>query len=194
MAGVSQLSDGDLTEELRWYGVVPGPIIDSTREVYQNKLAKLMAEKTKVSSKAHEEETDYANDQMGSPRFGSKKQHSKTASQSSYMAGVSQLSDGDLAEELRRYGMVSGPIIDSTRGVYQNKLANLWQRRQKCPQRHHEEETDYPNDQMGEWSSHSSEGETDLEEQQEDGEEGEGEGRDEWESWRIPLQSGCGLT
>ena len=47
MAGVSQLSDEELMEELRRYGEEPGPILDSTRGLYQKKLAKLMAEKTK---------------------------------------------------------------------------------------------------------------------------------------------------
>lgn len=47
MAGVSQLSDEDLAEELRRYGENPGPIMDTTRGVYQRQLAKLMAERTK---------------------------------------------------------------------------------------------------------------------------------------------------
>lgn len=56
---------------------------------------------------------------------------SKTASQSSYMAGVSQLSDEDLAEELRRYGEDPGPIMETTRGVYQRQLAKLMAERTK---------------------------------------------------------------
>ena len=47
MASVSQLSDEELAEELRAYGEEPGPVMESTRGVYQRKLAKLMAEKTK---------------------------------------------------------------------------------------------------------------------------------------------------
>lgn len=58
-------------------------------------------------------------------------QQSKTASQSSYMAGVSQLSDEDLAEELRRYGEDPGPIMETTRGVYQRQLAKLMAERTK---------------------------------------------------------------
>ena len=47
MAGVSQLSDEELVKELRRYGEEPGPVMDSTRGVYQRKLAKLMADKAK---------------------------------------------------------------------------------------------------------------------------------------------------
>lgn len=49
----------------------------------------------------------------------------KTASQSSYMARVSQLTDEELAEELRKHGEDPGPIMETTRGVYQRKLAKL---------------------------------------------------------------------
>lgn len=51
MAGVSQLSDEDLAEELRRYGEDPGPIMETTRGVYQRQLAKLMAERTKGDNK-----------------------------------------------------------------------------------------------------------------------------------------------
>ena len=51
---------------LRQHGEDPGPIMDTTRDVYQRKLAKLMAEKKEVASRAHETETtDYATDQLG---------------------------------------------------------------------------------------------------------------------------------
>ena len=50
---------------------------------------------------------------------------SKTASQSTYMGDVCKLDDEELAEELRNYGENPGPILDSTRGVYQKKLARL---------------------------------------------------------------------
>ena len=42
---VLDLPDSELLEELRGYGEDCGPITDSTRGVYQRKLAKLMAEK-----------------------------------------------------------------------------------------------------------------------------------------------------
>ena len=47
MAEVTRLSDEELAEALRDQGEEPGPVTDSTRGVYQRKLAKLMAEKTK---------------------------------------------------------------------------------------------------------------------------------------------------
>ena len=47
MADVCQLSDEELMEELRQFGETPGPIVDTTRGLYQKKLARLMAEKTK---------------------------------------------------------------------------------------------------------------------------------------------------
>ena len=49
----------------------------------------------------------------------------KTASQTTYMADVCQLSDEELLEELRKYGEDPGPIVESTRGLYQKKLARL---------------------------------------------------------------------
>ena len=44
---VARLTDEELVEELRSRGEEPGPVMDSTRVVYQRKLAKLMAEKAK---------------------------------------------------------------------------------------------------------------------------------------------------
>ena len=47
---VAQMSDKELMEELRKFGENPGPITDTTRGVYQRKLAKHLAEKTKGES------------------------------------------------------------------------------------------------------------------------------------------------
>ena len=44
---VTNISDTELASELKKYNVDVGPITDSTRSVYQRKLAKLMAEKAK---------------------------------------------------------------------------------------------------------------------------------------------------
>ena len=44
------MSDKELMEELRKFGENPGPITDTTRGVYQRKLAKHLAEKTKGES------------------------------------------------------------------------------------------------------------------------------------------------
>ena len=44
------MSDKELMEELRKFGENPGPITDTTRVVYQRKLAKHLAEKTKGES------------------------------------------------------------------------------------------------------------------------------------------------
>ncbi|XP_064399993.1 fibrous sheath CABYR-binding protein-like [Halichondria panicea] len=44
LPGVLSLSDGELKEELESFGKDLGPILDSTRELYQRMLAKLMAE------------------------------------------------------------------------------------------------------------------------------------------------------
>ena len=45
LPSVKLLSDEELVEDLKEHGVVPGPITESTRSVYQKKLASL---KTKV--------------------------------------------------------------------------------------------------------------------------------------------------
>ncbi|TFK03726.1 metabotropic glutamate receptor 7 [Platysternon megacephalum] len=93
MAG---LSDAELGRELRALGFQPGPITDSTRELYAKKLSRLRAE--------------------GAPR----PQSGKAAAPS--MAG---LSDAELGRELRALGFQPGPIIDSTRELYVKKLSRL---------------------------------------------------------------------
>ena len=45
LPSVKLLSDEELVEDLKEHGVIPGPITESTRSVYQKKLASL---KTKV--------------------------------------------------------------------------------------------------------------------------------------------------
>ncbi|KAM9148620.1 LEM domain-containing protein 2 [Pangshura tecta] len=93
MAG---LSDAELGRELRALGFQPGPITDSTRELYVKKLGRLRAEEA--------------------PR----PQSGKTAAPS--MAG---LSDAELGRELRALGFQPGPITDSTRELYVKKLRRL---------------------------------------------------------------------
>ena len=131
------------------------------------------------------------------------------------MAEVVQLSDEELLEELRKYGENPGPIVDSTRGLYQKKLARLVAQKTKGVYQHGRrtciiprihfrlfscmwvkgsppitasdegrsrppESVDYGTDHLGEWSSQSSEGETDVEETEKDeGEEEEEEGEEE---------------
>lgn len=46
LAQVTQMSDGELVQQLRKFGEDPGPITDTTKGVYQRKLAKHLAEKT----------------------------------------------------------------------------------------------------------------------------------------------------
>jgi cobalamin biosynthesis Mg chelatase CobN len=102
----------------------------------------------------------------------------KTASQTAYMADVVQLSDEDLLEELRKYGESPGPIVESTRGLYQKKLARLMAQKTKASDEGRSrppESVDYGTDHVGEWSSQSSEGETDVEETEKDEEEEEEE-------------------
>ena len=41
----------------------------------------------------------------------------------SYMAAVEKLSDDELMEELRRHDLVAGPVVETTRRLYQKKLA-----------------------------------------------------------------------
>ncbi|XP_032624566.1 LEM domain-containing protein 2 isoform X2 [Chelonoidis abingdonii] len=93
MAG---LSDAELGRELRGLGFQPGPITDSTRELYVKKLGRLRAE--------------------GLPR----PQTGKTAA-----PGMAGLSDAELGRELRALGFQPGPITDSTRELYVKKLRRL---------------------------------------------------------------------
>ncbi len=44
LPGVLSLADAELKEELESFGKDLGPIVDSTRDLYQKMLAKLMAE------------------------------------------------------------------------------------------------------------------------------------------------------
>lgn len=48
---VKALSDGDLARQLRAFGKTPGPLTETTRPLYQKKLARLLAEEAKSSSK-----------------------------------------------------------------------------------------------------------------------------------------------
>lgn len=47
------------------------------------------------------------------------------------MAGVEKLTDDELAEELRKYEVAAGPIVDTTRALYQRKLAQAMAARAK---------------------------------------------------------------
>ncbi|XP_043356213.1 LEM domain-containing protein 2 isoform X2 [Dermochelys coriacea] len=93
MAG---LSDAELDRELRALGFQPGPITDSTRELYAKKLSRLRAQRAP------------------GPRPG------ETAARS--LAG---LADAELGSELRALGFQPGPITDSTRELYAKKLSRL---------------------------------------------------------------------
>ncbi|KAH1170809.1 hypothetical protein KIL84_006427 [Mauremys mutica] len=95
--GMAGLSDAELGRELRALGFQPGPITDSTRELYVKKLGRLRGEEA--------------------PR----PQSGKTAAAPS-MAG---LSDAELGRELRALGFQPGPITDSTRELYVKKLRRL---------------------------------------------------------------------
>ena len=46
-------------------------------------------------------------------------------SQDTYLEQVKKLSDAELASELRKYDSRVGPVVESTRAVYQRKLASL---------------------------------------------------------------------
>ncbi|KAG6935429.1 LEM domain containing 2, partial [Chelydra serpentina] len=94
--GMAGLSDAELGRELRALGFQPGPITDSTRQVYAKKLSRLRAE--------------------GPPR----PQSGKPAA-----AGMAGLSDAELGRELRALGFQPGPITDSTRKLYERKLSRL---------------------------------------------------------------------
>ena len=52
------MSDEELAEQMRAFGEEAGPIIDTTRGVYQRKLAKLMAERAKGEEEGEEEEEE----------------------------------------------------------------------------------------------------------------------------------------
>ena len=57
---VAQMTDKQLLEELRQFGEDPGPITDTTRGVYQRKLAKHLAEKPKGELKIQETSVLYS--------------------------------------------------------------------------------------------------------------------------------------
>ena len=49
----------------------------------------------------------------------------KKVTQDTYLDQVKRLSDTELASELHKYDSRIGPIVESTRAVYQRKLASL---------------------------------------------------------------------
>jgi len=46
-------------------------------------------------------------------------------SRDTYLEQVKKLSDAELASELRKYDSRVGPVVESTRAVYQRKLASM---------------------------------------------------------------------
>jgi len=103
------------------------------------------------------------------------KRPTKVVKSDTYLTQVTQMSDGELVEQLRKFGEDPGPITDTTKGVYQRKLAKhlaektlgawkIWCWVSQCltvhsvfvlASSHAREEVDYGGDYMGEWSSGS---------------------------------------
>lgn len=50
---VAQLTDAELRENLKSHGVNVGPIVESTRKVYEKKLLKLIASNSEFSTLSH---------------------------------------------------------------------------------------------------------------------------------------------
>ena len=59
------------------------------------------------------------------------KRVTKVAKSDTYISQVAQMTDKQLMEELRKFGEDPGPITDTTRGVYQKKLAKLFAEKPK---------------------------------------------------------------
>lgn len=101
--------------------------------------------------------------------FGGRKQPAKKASWKHCMAMVTRLTDEELEKELRNRKEKPGPVMDTTREVYQRKLAKPMAESAKIPSKSHKmDTTDYATDHVEEWSSQSSE-EKDEEEEEEAG-------------------------
>eukprot|EP00731_Ephydatia_muelleri_P003722 Em0001g3722a len=114
----------------------------------------------------------------------------KLANAEAYMTQAEALTDEELLEELRKHGVLAGPILDSTRAVYQKKLAQAMAERAKgahvqlghivlppkCVFKSRGQAPPPSKELKGELSSQDDEGEIEEveEEEEEEGEEEEG--------------------
>ena len=108
----------------------------------------------------------------------SSKKHSRTtklANAEAYVAQVEALTDEELLEELRKHGVLAGPILDTTRAVYRKKLAQAMAEQAKASSKSRSQALPPSKELKGELSSQDDE-EVEEEEEEEGEEEGEEDG------------------
>lgn len=88
----------------------------------------------------------------------------KKVSQDTYLDQVKKLSDGELASELKKYDSRIGPIVETTRAVYQRKLASLMSERLRKAAVDHRGEDQADHESYSESEKQSSEEEEEEEE------------------------------
>ncbi|XP_073679781.1 emerin (Emery-Dreifuss muscular dystrophy) [Garra rufa] len=129
MSSLSGKSDKEISQLLDEYGIKHGPIVESTRKLYEKKLNEAMAKKTKPSSpdktyyREEQEEVEYVTYHQAQPQmtrfdgFGDVTRRSK-------------VTDADFAHDIRRskltdyrdddIGYNNEPILSPSRTSYQS--------------------------------------------------------------------------
>lgn len=129
MSTLSGKSDKEISQLLDEYGIKHGPIVESTRKLYEKKLKEAMAKNTKPSSsdktyyREEQDEVEYVTyhqppQMMGHDGFGDVTRRSKVA-------------DADFTRNIRRSkftdyrdddddGHTNEPVISPTRTTYQS--------------------------------------------------------------------------
>ena len=143
---VNRLSDAELMKRLRKHGVDTGPVTDTTREVYRRKLLNitqdgsrdrssgLPSNRRKVEPSAPTLSNRVSNKYRGRPRSpqggfgevfkGVKDGVDEVAVKVTKM-DINRLSDAELMKRLRKHGVDTGPVTDTTREVYRRKLFDI---------------------------------------------------------------------
>ncbi|XP_072134845.1 lamina-associated polypeptide 2, isoforms beta/delta/epsilon/gamma-like [Mobula birostris] len=124
----NQLTKGRLKSELIAHNV-PLPRREQKKEVYVQLYLKHITSKNKSELRA-----DFSSDEEDSSEVKSTELSKLTKSTGNYTnMNVMQLSDEDLKEQLVKYGVTPGPIVASTRTVYERKLVKLMGQRSAVP-------------------------------------------------------------
>ena len=135
----SQLTDRQLREELTRHGITVGPIIPSTRAIYEAKLAKVLKEGSSSSSSTGcdksttttppSKPTTVPPKRPDPPKLTRREEDSRQGNASTVsgereltVSDITLLSEQELRNELTKRGVTTGPLNSSTRPVYERRL------------------------------------------------------------------------
>ncbi|CAG07507.1 unnamed protein product [Tetraodon nigroviridis] len=140
MFSLTTMSNEEIRKLLDKWGIKHGPVVDSTRRLYERKLSEAMSEEKaakppsdKTFYREEEEEVTYV---YRSPVRGQEatdsgayvrsrphwaKHREETTIKTIF--SLSTLSDTEIQKLLDEYRIKHGPVVDSTRRLYEEKLS-----------------------------------------------------------------------